>query len=343
VEQFENSIIKDQGGLYISFKKWFLRNLWLIKAILIIQILALLLSFSKSAIIGLLIALVFIYYKSDKKSKKMFHVEHFHIWLLLFLIFLVSSFLIFKPDLNSIFIKSLKERLFYLNVPRGTFLTNPLRGVGAGQFILAMPHFYKNVLLPWQFQPIHNVFLLILSELGIIGLIIFVWWILQLFHVEQLSYHDKAKLQQIASFALLKRKDENKVKNQNKDETISYHNNNSNCSTWNNLNRKDLHKTFNNTRNLDYSRNNSITKQNLTLQKEKIHFKENRVGESISILYNNYCYLSMIYFQSILLGFIFIMFFDHYLWDIQQGSLMFWMIAGLIIGLKNILYLKSHN
>jgi len=339
VEQFEDSMIKDQNSLYISFKKWLLRNLWLINAILIIQILALSLSFSKSAIIGLLIALVFIYYKSDKKSKRMFHVEHSHVWLLLFLIFLISSFLIFKPDLNSIFIKSLKERLFYLNVPRGTFLANPLRGVGTGQFILAMPHFYQNVLLPWQFQPIHNVFLLILSELGIIGLIIFVWWILQLFHVEQLSYYDKTKLQQIASLLPLKRKDGNKVKNQNKDETISSHYNNSNCSTWNNLNRKDLHKTFNNTRNLNHSKNN----QNLTTQKKETYFKENRAGESTSILYNNYYYLSMIYFQSILLGFIFIMFFDHYLWDIQQGSLMFWMIAGLIIGLKNILYFKFHD
>lgn len=33
----------------------------------------------------------------------------------------------------------------------------------------------------------------------------------------------------------------------------------------------------------------------------------------------------------VLLAFIFIMFFDHYLWDIQQGQIMLWAILGLIV------------
>ena len=33
----------------------------------------------------------------------------------------------------------------------------------------------------------------------------------------------------------------------------------------------------------------------------------------------------------IFLGFLFIGFFDHYFWTIQQGQLTFWLIAGLLV------------
>ncbi|MFA7319820.1 MAG: hypothetical protein WC022_04485, partial [Parcubacteria group bacterium] len=39
------------------------------------------------------------------------------------------------------------------------------------------------------------------------------------------------------------------------------------------------------------------------------------------------------YFQGILLGFIFIMLFDHYFWDIWQGQVLFWLVAGIVAGL----------
>jgi hypothetical protein len=39
-------------------------------------------------------------------------------------------------------------------------------------------------------------------------------------------------------------------------------------------------------------------------------------------------------FKGILLGFIFIMLFDHYFWDIQQGSLMLWILLGIIAGIN---------
>jgi hypothetical protein len=56
------------------------------------------------------------------------------------------------------------------------------------------------------------------------------------------------------------------------------------------------------------------------------------------ILSNDYSILStsipLRYLKGIFLGFIFIMLFDHYFWDIQQGSLMLWMTLGFIAGIK---------
>jgi len=55
------------------------------------------------------------------------------------------------------------------------------------------------------------------------------------------------------------------------------------------------------------------------------------------ILHNNNTYLSSAifsrYFTGILLGLIFIMLFDHYIWDIQQGSLLFWLTASFVAGI----------
>ena len=38
-----------------------------------------------------------------------------------------------------------------------------------------------------------------------------------------------------------------------------------------------------------------------------------------------------IYFKAALISFVFIMLFDHYFWDIQQGQILLWIVFGAII------------
>ena len=298
-------------------------NNWIFRLILAIQILALILTFSKSAIIGLIIALICLsvparqknvpcgtlskeeFYPNSncstwnnskihltqslsllrRKWLKMFHVEHLKLIILSVLIILVSIFFIIKPNLNSLFFNSLNERLFYLNVPYGTFESDLVLGIGAGQSVLMMQKFYSQTLEFWQYQPIHNVFLLIFSELGLIGLGLFIWWLWKLFHMEQFenSPHPNLLLikeKELAPLSFIRRGAGGEVK------IVP-------------------HGTIENN---DY------------------------------ILHNNNIYLSSIifsrYFQRILLGLIFIMLFDHYIWDIQQGSLLFWLTAGFVAGIS---------
>jgi O-antigen ligase len=65
--------------------------------------------------------------------------------------------------------------MFYLDVSRGTFWESPILGVGMGQYV------YQLINIPsiqgWQFQPVHNIFLLILNELGIVGFFLFIWFV----------------------------------------------------------------------------------------------------------------------------------------------------------------------
>jgi hypothetical protein len=62
---------------------------------------------------------------------------------------------------------------------------------------------------------------------------------------------------------------------------------------------------------------------NLLLKKKLLFWNQ----ENCSMWNNSWA----VYFKAIFLGLIFIMFFDHYLWDIQQGQIMFWLIMGLIV------------
>ncbi|MEI7890541.1 MAG: O-antigen ligase family protein [bacterium] len=214
------------------------------KLFLIIQIIALLLTFSKSAFFGLLVALLYIKYKlhaifvpRGTKNIKLFHVEQYKKTILLIAISILLIFNIHAIKLIAL-TDSLTERLIYLKISYESLLANPIIGVGAGQFVPSMAK-YTN-LLTWQYQPVHNVFALIINEYGIFIFIGFIFYLIKAFKNEE-------------------------------------------CSTWNR--------------------------------------KTDAIGKS----------LALIHLRGALLSFLFIMFFDHYFWDIQQGQILLWLLLGLII------------
>lgn len=161
---------------------------WLILAISI-QVIALLSTFSKSAILGLAIGIIFIYRKLiAARIRNIKIVPRGTIIIASSCMILLALLSLSKLDLKTYITQPITERAFYLNVSRGTILHNSLFGLGMGQFVLNISRYSKESVETWQFQPVHNVFLLIWSELGIIGLGLFTWMIWQLFHVEQFTY-----------------------------------------------------------------------------------------------------------------------------------------------------------
>lgn len=145
---------------------------------------------------------------------------------------------------------TISGRALYTQIAFKMIEKHPFFGVGPGIFVVEMAAFTSTALSWWQLQPVHNVYLLILAEFGILGFGAFLVFLCYIFS-----------------------------------------------------------------------------------QIRKV---------SLKVLDNLYiARVGCIAFSSIIFGFLIIMFFDHYLWTIQQGVLIFWLVLGLWISTINIFRLQK--
>ena len=133
---------------------------------LIVSFIALLLTASRAAIIvgtgGLVITVLFSFKRSYKKGAVIASL------LLIISVFMVTPyFQELTPGSESVSVrKNLNNAAFTLSRDR------PLVGTGLGTFIVALPQVDGSRNL-YFLQPVHNIYLLILSETGIFGLFLF--------------------------------------------------------------------------------------------------------------------------------------------------------------------------
>ena len=78
---------------------------------------------------------------------------------------------------------AISDRSFYNNVSRETICENFVLGSGLGTYIFQIDGYLEknNIeqeLQPWQYQPAHNIYFLIASEIGIIGLLFFLLFVM---------------------------------------------------------------------------------------------------------------------------------------------------------------------
>jgi O-antigen ligase len=128
----------------------------------------LILTFSRSAWLAFLIALVLSLVATKVKHKLVIFGS---------IVLVVAGVLLTQiqaPLVNRVFGsdgQSSVERQLYMDISQKMFLNNPM-GVGLGNFTLEMTNFTDQKLAPWVIQPVHNVYLLIANELGIFGLLL---------------------------------------------------------------------------------------------------------------------------------------------------------------------------
>lgn len=111
--------------------------------------LALLFTFSRGAALALVFGMYFYFRKSNFTA-------------VLFAFLLLALIFSFAP------LNTLTERIVHYLASVKMFFENPF-GVGAGNFTLVLPDYLNFKLYPWQVQPVHNIFLLVLTELGFLG------------------------------------------------------------------------------------------------------------------------------------------------------------------------------
>jgi len=155
---------------------------------LFIFTLALFFSFSRGAWLGLAAAfvvwLLVEYQKSILSSESKFFRQplFWGLFLLLLVFFFEYGNLVTTrvSGIDRLEIKSISERMDYLHDAKTIISHNYLLGVGPGNYVAASVA--VNQTQPfWYYQPVHDYFVLVLSELGIFGLLFYLIFLALLF------------------------------------------------------------------------------------------------------------------------------------------------------------------
>jgi len=131
------------------------------KIVLVLGSLTVGLTLSRSAVIAGMVLLIFQFIK--KKN-----------WIFVILAILFLGFVFTGSGFDLSFSRRISLALASLDI----FASSPIIGVGLNSFIIALPSFWRQDL--WL-QPVHNIFLLVLSETGLIGFFVFVKLIFKTF------------------------------------------------------------------------------------------------------------------------------------------------------------------
>lgn len=139
--------------------------------LLILMAAAMVLAFSRGAFLAIFVALLV--YISLKESRISFKYILFALSILVFFVVLFNLEQSILTRLLLMDDSSLTERVFYFNISKQIMYLIPF-GIGLGNFTLLMSDFTSAKLAPWDFQPVHNIYMLITNEIGVFGFIVFV-------------------------------------------------------------------------------------------------------------------------------------------------------------------------
>ncbi len=147
----------------LDFKKHY--QLYFRFCILAILFLGVLITFSRVVSI-LLILTIFIWSNYVIKNFGL-SMKRAFAWLIIIIVFIFFSLIRFGPG----YVTDLLLRMDLIKISWEIFLINPIIGVGLNNFFYYEIEFQKNV-SPTLLQPVHNIYLLVLVQLGIAGFII---------------------------------------------------------------------------------------------------------------------------------------------------------------------------
>lgn len=129
-------------------------------------------SFSRSTWLVGLLALPFVVYSQLSKKKIIIPV-----FLVIALCLVSLSYL--APQFSTE--EAINQRLQLIKMTASMIKEQPLVGVGLNNFISQLPKFWQNTGFTYWLQPVHNIFLLVAAETGLLGLVIFLWFLILTF------------------------------------------------------------------------------------------------------------------------------------------------------------------
>ena len=178
----------------ISIK--FLVSVFSLFASLTIITYALLLTFSRSAWMGLIFAILFIWvvlFRQKRKQQLWFFLKLNIIILLVVILFTViyGNLLCNRFNIDSrLEAQSISERQVGWYEAGKIFKERPLFGVGLGAYTQAL-YDMDNSRPSYQYQPVHNIDMLIIAEMGIVGWLIVVVMIIYLLYLSHKKLYSR--------------------------------------------------------------------------------------------------------------------------------------------------------
>lgn len=154
-------------SMFVLLGTVFIKTKWIKITGFIIILSAYVLSFSLSSLVGLTVCIfVYLIYKKGGLNKKILPIIIFSLFGLS-LIFAVLSKPLIQTGIN--FSESIGQRLELADISGKIISANFLIGTGLNTFIPNEVKFPIGNSYMWLLQPVHNIYLLVISETGIIG------------------------------------------------------------------------------------------------------------------------------------------------------------------------------
>jgi hypothetical protein len=148
--------------------EWFFK--WFYGITIILGVLALVFTFSRSAWMAGVIAIVFTFSRMRKRESGIRNQESWKyisgvvVYFILYSLFMIhdstSESVIVRNQLNTSAISIIQQ--------------SPIFGVGLGNFLVKLPEALPSRMI-YFLQPVHNIYLLLVSEVGLVGSIIIGW------------------------------------------------------------------------------------------------------------------------------------------------------------------------
>lgn len=181
----------EQSLFFRLFKQYYNYLLVIFSVIFAILFLGLIFSFSRSAWFAFIFVIIFLLVIFAKSFINFFKNDYIKFWpILLLFAFITISIATFFPQImaktthtDQYGDKSVAGRLEYTKISLNMVKKSLFFGIGYGNFTLKLAEFSQKPLQWWQFQPVHNIFLLILSETGILGLFVFLGFLSYIFYL----------------------------------------------------------------------------------------------------------------------------------------------------------------
>lgn len=158
-------------GAFLVILFFFLDNVKLDKLKYLILI-PLFFTFSRSAFLAVFVGLIVKALSTKNKFKKT-------IGALIVIGIFSLSFYAFVPE-RVVLDSAFYARFDFIKTSLQMFLAHPF-GVGNANYLLNIQDFSDKILKPWEFQPVHNLYFLVLNENGLFGLIAFLGFLSSIF------------------------------------------------------------------------------------------------------------------------------------------------------------------